>query len=332
MGESAAGVTVRTFRPEDEESLLRLLIAAFGRWPGREVTVSPAEHLHWKLRSSDEALRGHTVAEVRGSIIGCRLFRYLGGYAEGRPVRACRGFDAAVHPDFRGRGVMTRLRDLALERHRASMDIQLGGYSRIEAMIQVHASEERYPFGNRIEVLERLAGAARPREQAGWAITAPARFDEGIDAFWEQARKQFDFIITRDRSVLNWRYCDVRGGSFLVRTVDEGGAIVAYIAYKRERAKGYIADLLALPGREDALEALVGEALRHFDSEGASAVRCWLPSRHPYRDVLAGHGFTRRRIEKSLRWGPLRTPASELAMLADPQAAIHLTMGDSDLI
>jgi len=330
---SLADVTVRPFQPEDEESLLQLLVLVFDGWPHREVAVEPIEYLRWKLSSSEEALRCHAIAEAASTIVGCRISRFFGVQAAGRGLRALWFYDAAVHPDFRRKRVMTRVRDLGLDLVRGSCDLQMGGYTRNPAIGRLHAVEERYPFANPIEVLERQAGAtSMARADGPWTITAPARFDERIGVFWEAASRQFEFITVRDRQVLNWRYCDVRGGSFQVRLAEQEGRVLAYIVFRREHAKGYIADLLALPGREDALEALILEALGHFDGEGVSAVRCWLPAHHVYREVLVRHGFARRRIEKSLRWGPLRTPASELAMLADPQAGMHLTMGDSDLI
>jgi len=333
MGEPAAAVTVRPFRPEDEDGLLRLLIAAFGRWPAREVTASPAEHLHWKLRSSEAAFQAHVVAEAGGQIVGCRLFRIFDVHTGGRPLRACWGFDVAVLPDFRGQGVMTRLRDFGLAQLRRSVDLQFGGNTKVPAMRRLNAQLELYPFANRLDLLERRAGAAsRAGADAPWTIGAPAQLDERIDALWEEARRPFDFITTRDRSVLNWRYCDVRGGSFQVRTAEQEGSVLAYVAWKREHDKGYVADLLALPDRLDALGSLVAEAVRHCDRAGLPVVRCWLPSHHPYREVLLRQGFAPRRPYTRQRWGPLRAPVSELGMLADPQAAFHFTMGDTDLV
>jgi GNAT superfamily N-acetyltransferase len=323
-------VTIRTYQPGDEDGLLRALQAAFDRWPSREVAVAPAEYLAWKLRSSEEALRGHTVAEANGHVVGCRLFRYFDVHTSNGPMRGCWGFDAAVHPDYRGQGVMRRLRDLALERNRGVCDLQIGGYSRIEAMIKVHADEERYAFANTIELLERArpGGPAVPILDA----VAPPAFDARFDVFWEAARGQFDFMFKRDRTVLSWRYGDVRGGSYHVRTAEEHGELLAYVVCKRERDKGYIVDLLALAGRLDALDGAVGEAVAYLDADGVSAVRCWLPGHHPYQEVLARHGFAHRRFEKTMRWGPLRTSRSGLSVLDDPHGSFHFTMGDSDLI
>jgi hypothetical protein len=209
-------------------------------------------------------------------------------------------------------------------------DLQIGGYSRIEAMMRIHGREERYPFANTIELLERArpGGTAVPISNA----VAPPVFDERFDTLWAAARGQFDFLLRRDRAVLSWRYGDLRGGSFQVRTAEEHGELLAYVVCKREHNKGYIVDLLALPGRLDALDGAAGAAVAYLDADGVSAVRCWLPRHHPYQDVLARHGFAHRRFEKTMRWGPLRTPRSGLAVLDDPHGSFHFTMGDSDLI
>ena len=159
MGEQAIDVTVRTFRPEDEESLLELLALAFNGWPHREVAVEPADYLRWKLSSSEEALTSHVVAEAGSTIVGCRFFRFFDVRAAGRGLRTFWPYDAAVHPDFRRQRVMTRVRDFSLDLARGSCDLQMGGYIREPAMWRLHAVEERYPFANPIEVLERPAGA-----------------------------------------------------------------------------------------------------------------------------------------------------------------------------
>jgi GNAT superfamily N-acetyltransferase len=333
MGPQAGEVTVRPFRPEDEGGLLRLLIAGFGRWPGREVTVSPAEHLHWKLRSDEEALASHVVAEAGGRIVGCRLFRLFDVATDGRSLRASWGSDVAVHPDFRGLGVMTRVYGFSHALLCRSIDLQFSGNTKVPAVRRLNDGEGLEPFGNLLDLLERPAGATSAAgENAAWTIGAPAQLDERFDAFWDDARRPFEFITKRDRSALNWRYCDVRGGSFQVRTAEQEGRVLAYAVYKREHDKGYIADLLALPGRLDALDGVVAEAVRHFDGAGLAAARCVLPSHHPYREVLLRHGFARRRRYARQCWGPLRTPASELGVLADPQAALHFTLGDTDLV
>jgi len=200
-------------------------------------------------------------------------------------------------------------------------------------MRRLNAELELYPFGNRLDLLERHAGATSiGNVDVPWTISAPAQLDERSDAFWDEARRPFQFITKRDRSTLNWRYCDVRGGVYHMRLAEQDGKVLAYVVLRREHDKGYIPDLLALPGRLDALDSLIAEAARHFDSAGLPVVRCWLASHHPYREVLLRHGFARRRRYTRQRWGPLRTPASELGMLADPQAAFHFTMGDSDLV
>jgi len=122
-----ADVAMRPFRPDDEEAVLRLLEAAFDGWPNRELAVGAAEHLHWKLRSSEQALRSHVVAEAGSTIVACRLFRIFDVETRGRPLRASWGSDTAVHPDFHGQRVMTRLRDFSLAQLRRSVDLQFGG-------------------------------------------------------------------------------------------------------------------------------------------------------------------------------------------------------------
>jgi hypothetical protein len=89
---------------------------------------------------------------------------------------------------------------------------------------------------------------------------------------------------------------------------------------------GALVDLLVLPGRLDIAAALIKDALSVMDQHGVSMVRCALPTRHPYNGVLHASGFfdPRRRMEVRVSG-----PAVNVDFLADPEARIHFTFGDT---
>ena len=52
-------VSLRFFRPGDEENLLGLIQRVFEAWPTADAGAPPIEHLRWKLSSHREATAHH---------------------------------------------------------------------------------------------------------------------------------------------------------------------------------------------------------------------------------------------------------------------------------
>ena len=104
----------------------------------------------------------------------------------------------------------------------------------------------------------------------------------------------------RDAAYLNWRYCDPRAGAFRITGAFDREALLGYVVTKIEGSRGYIADLLALPGRTDIARSLVEEALRSFRESNVAAVRCGMTRRHPYYRLLRRYGFLDSR--RSFTW------------------------------
>jgi hypothetical protein len=160
-----------------------------------------------------------------------------------------------------------------------------------------------------------------------------SRFDERIDAFFEEASKPFDFIVDRTAQYLNWRYCDPRGGIFNPVLAELDEEILGYAVLKMSDGHGYVADLLALPGRRDVAAALIRYAIASTRRHRAMALTCWMPLHHTYTDLLRRHGFfdSVRNAGASVVTGKAMRP-EELAFLKEPTARAHITHGDSDWI
>ena len=172
----------------------------------------------------------------------------------------------------------------------------------------------------------------RSASAASWTIDTTSQFDERADQFWEQAREQFDVIKVRDREYLNWRFCDPRAGEFIVRTAEEDGALLGYLAFRLEGKRALIADLLALPGRSDVVRSLIDDAVRLAHQNGAYQIRCWSVEGHSYLRELRRAGFANYPNVISLSYGAWSTPSSELTFLADRATRIHFQTSDTDHI
>jgi hypothetical protein len=164
------------------------------------------------------------------------------------------------------------------------------------------------------------------------SIAALERFDERIGGFFEEAARPFDFIVVRSADYLHWRYCDPAAGRFTIRVAEQQGRLLGYLVFKIAEGEGYIADLLALPGRSDVVRSLVEDALRHFREAGVEQVTCWMVSRHPYNGILRRYGFLDSGKDVGFGCREVSLDRSDLDFLEDLRARIHLTHGDTDWI
>ena len=212
-------------------------------------------------------------------------------------------------------------------------DLSYGYQSGRVAARKAYASMESGSFANGLSVLVAPTRSAPPDgvSRDPWSLRSVKMFDERIDVFWKEASHQFDFATARSRELLNWRYCDRRGGNFSVVLAEQDGRILGYTVERCSRGKGYIADLLALPGRLDVVSSLVRTALADLSRAGVEEAACWLTLRHAYLKTLAGLGF-KETGTKDLTYLPFKTPDTELSYLRSPKTAVHLVAGDTDLI
>jgi len=171
----------------------------------------------------------------------------------------------------------------------------------------------------------------RRAKRAG-SITTPERFDDRIEELFDEAAKPFDYLIVRGKDYMNWRYCDPAAGSFRIRAAEQHGRLLGYSVFKLAEGEGYIADLLALPGRTDVVRSLIEDALHLFRRAGVERVTCWMISRHPYNGILRRYGFIDSRSDVGFRRRVVSLDKSELEFLGDAGARIHLTHGDTDWI
>lgn len=335
-----------------DAALLHLLLVAFGRWPAVEIQVDPIEHLRWKASGLEDSAQLHRITEVDGRIassVFCIVQRIKVRDGEARSILAT---DRCVHPDFQRRGLAQAIgRWRRKHPDEQPCDIQFGVQSPHPALqrIRKRVSSGVYDIANELQAMS-LALRPRPGEDAGdtqqasdppraaaaraavsWDIVAAERFDKRIDDFWRRAAQPFDFIVVRTEAYMNWRYADPRAGRFAIRLAEEDDELLGYAVLRISHGKGYIADMLALPGRLDVVRSLIDDAVPQLWELGAFRVDCWLPAVHPYQTPLREAGFTFRKRPAELDVN-LREMDIDVEFLAEPDAAIHVVAGDTDLV
>ena len=363
------GARIRDAVEADVSQMLELLFRAFQRWPALETQVPPVEHLRWKMQCEPITARRGLVAEVDGRIVAMMLRIVRRVRVKGRDCLARDTVDAAVDPLYQGRGLYNAILDYSRE---GPQEAELGldvWYSTNPRTRSRSRPQKAKSLGNPIQVLRKpcrpRAIIARNREQYGgrlpaplailgiklesvfnrvghppywrrlrrdWLIRTLERFDDRIEGFFDEASRPFEFAVVKTKDYLNWRYFDPTSGRFAVRAAEEQGRLLGYLVLKVTEGEGYIADLLALPGRTDVVRSLIEDALRIFREAGVERVTCWVISRHPYNGILRRYGFIDSRKDVGFRYQPLSLEDEDLEFLNDPSTRVHLTHGDTDWI
>ncbi len=108
---NGADLEVRSATSADDPAVLALLGTSLGWVPDEQ----HAAFFDWKHRQNPAGASPAWVAVDGERIVGYRTFVRWEFEHAGREVAAVRAVDTATHPDYRGRGVFSRLTRLALE-------------------------------------------------------------------------------------------------------------------------------------------------------------------------------------------------------------------------
>jgi hypothetical protein len=340
------------------DEMLAIFRAGFGQWPFIEPEVSHLDYLRWKMSGPATSL-GSFQGRLGGRLVYATIV--FASWVRIKGVRRLRlsFLDACVDPAARGRGIFSRA-----VAHQETLEYRCD-FSMFERSATVKVQRrlgrrDQRPLANRVNVMTRILVPSGPPTShhglkrlpvitaafAAWllgSMLAATRrrpaveprdvtcIDERFDVLFERAASSFDVIAERTAEFLRWRYGDRRGGRYVLRELTEGDRLVGYSVVRTAGAHAYLADLLVLPGRGDAVTTLVADAVAIATASGATMLDCWLPRHHPYRAALRRQGLFGRR-DAGVSYHPVELPAEELAPLADRRARIHFTLGDTDLI
>ena len=355
------GLLIRPVRDDELPAIVEHLQVSFEGWPVVDVSVPPIDHLRWKLGDGWPGEVYNFVGEIDGRMVAVQLHQIWRTKAGDRELLALRGWDAAVHPDVRGRGIMSQMRPAMIRAALPKVHF-LFGSSREPAMVTLVRREPRLSFAQPWLALQRpfTIGAAlsvfklrpgrSPRKlarsvatMARWlrpgahhdapcTVRTAGRFDSRLDALYERAAAQFDFAVVRSQEVLDWRYADRRAGGFTIRFAEQDGELLGYTVLRVNKGVGYVADVLALPDRVDVVESLARDAADVLRETGVGVAECWLMANHVYVEAFRAAGFLGRRSRTPPTFEAVGIPESELAFLCEPDAAVHLTIGDMDIV
>jgi GNAT superfamily N-acetyltransferase len=362
---------VRHYRPGDEESIVALLETTFGRWPNFYLDCEPIDHWKWKYLDNPFKVNSTIIGEFAGEIVACRHDQPIRLKIGDETLFCNLGSDLAVHPDHRRKGYSHSLSMLSREskerygydfsyfvssnpmwvqrlekRERATnFPHQILNYVRIfDIDLQLEKMPVDGPLVKKygylsIEVLNRIRNTfsekiSYPRKD----IEILKEFDEDYQRFWDELKAQYDFIVDRGSSYMNWRYLDPRAGNFIVLKAEDEefhGFIVLFINQIIEDYPiGYIVDMLTSRSDIHTAHQLVEYAVDYFTKQGVNIINCLAVKNQHYVKALQMNGFVSSMIELKIFHGRSGLRSNDEILINKLRTSrndrVHFMYGDID--
>ena len=292
--------SIRSATAEDTPEILDLIAASYERQdePGR------LAFWQWKHTANPFGVSPCLVAESNGRLVGVRAFLRWTWRSGGRNVRAVRAVDTATHPDWRGKGVFSRLTTRLVEQmeregvsfiYNTPNTKSMPGYLKLGWALVTRVPLWVRPL--RLSSLVRRALGNAPTEPptlGQFDTVARVLGDSRLPAFLSDVALPDDRLHTAHTlTYLRWRYGEIPGLSYQARFEMAGGAGALVIARGRVRGRFRevtISDLLVTPSTRGIQigRAVVSDLVRTADADYVAACTA---SGTAERDVLSRAAF-----------------------------------------
>ena len=364
---SEDGLSYRPYELGDGEKIVELLDIVFNGWPQHDLGCTPLEHWTWKNGGGKNSSLGAVCVHnerIVGSLQSIPRSIRIGEAS----LPGSYGVDFAVHPDYKRRGISTRLNTITdglLKDSGVAFSYAIVGNPILVKAYSKRYPEFPHPMANLVRIRDidaqleampmespwlvklgysafRLLNTARRRldppefRKTEFKIKRLDRFDERADDLWEEVSVDHDFICDRSADYLNWRYCDPRAGDFIAMMAEgDDGELLGYSVlrvnkYLEGYPVGYIVDLLGCPGRRDVVEALAADSLEYFDANDVNIVNCLVAKGHPHEKALKRLGFVDSRVKIRIFIDEYERKGLFNGIVESPPSRIHFSWGDHD--
>jgi hypothetical protein len=314
----------REYGPGDEERILSLWKMVF---PDGESGRGEPGYWYWQFRDPPAGSARIRLAVVDEQIVGHYAVIPVSMQVEGKAILGTLSLDTMTHPEFRRQGMFTTLAsELYEELGRAGFPItygfpnenSIGGFvKKLQwthvCSLPVYVKPLRAgEIADGLLTNPLLGAIAKPLARLGAAIVSSSarvsdhaqasihwldRFDEGADELWQEAHDQDKIALTRSAAYLNWRYFQNPLRSYRAVAYVEGSRLLAYAVVRCMNRfglrGGMITDLVGLPGRDDALEAVLASVEERFVGKEMDLIACLLHGDRRGTRLLRRSGFLR---------------------------------------
>jgi hypothetical protein len=235
--------------------------------------------------------------------------------------------DVGVHPDFRGQGIYNQflpIREKLIKDNEIKLSYGLGGNPILIKHVQRAGERMSFPFIiskmvkiRDINLHQKYFPGSGEKQRLGYHILKTLNyfrsardvsdsqectireikvFKDDIDTFWNKLNDRYGFIMIRNKEYLNWRYCDIRAGEYIVKVAKSGKEIIGYSVFKISKVNpdypiGYIVDLLTLPGRIDVVSSLISDGVDYFIHNDVNCIMTNVVKNSMIESILYNEGF-----------------------------------------
>jgi GNAT superfamily N-acetyltransferase len=328
---------VRFLESGDEEEVITLLDHVFNGWHKNTLNYSPLEYWKWKFQDNP-AKRGHpaSVALKDGKIVGCLHDLHMVCKLGNKEIFVGQGCDLAVHPEHRRRGLYNKMLD-KLDDSRLGNNISMcisvtgnpilwkssdrKGIPRLQSpalyLVRVRDIDLHLKYRpmdnpwvikvgvNLLKMIQRNTKKSN-EQNADIKLKRVTSFDDEAKEYYNKIKSSYNFISVKSPEYLNWRFCDKRGGNYLVTAAYIENILEGYIVSKVNRVdpdylEGSIVELQYHPGRFDVARTLLNDSMSYFDSENVNIIYTWVLRNQSIIRIYENVGFINSRRDQQVR-------------------------------
>jgi hypothetical protein len=181
------------------------------------------------------------------------------------------------------------------------------------------------------------------RRMLGWrrlrwipTISEITRFDASHDRLWEEVEHEYQCIVVRDASYLNWKYVDQPGQDFVRIAVrrDEKLVAIAVVLIVEPGStyvyrRGFLVDLIVPISDAEVIWAAL-EAVRKICTDRSVDLLTFYLINHALRESITSYGFFARKPTRFFLVA-MQGVSTEENELMSSHKNWFITMGDSDI-
>lgn len=173
----------------------------------------------------------------------------------------------------------------------------------------------------------------------GTRIKRITKFDKRFDAFWQKTKQDYQTLVVRNATYLNWRYAENGHSAYEIVCLEENvsrevrGYIVMCQKREKDLRRGLIMELVTLKKDLEAVKLLLNHAIGFFQKKRLDAVECWmLPHCDAYQELIKSGFRLRQKEGMCLHFQHVKqTGRNPLFGQMNERKNWYMSLGDSDL-
>lgn len=227
--------SIRSALPEDLPEILNLLEICLG-----DSVPRSAEYWEWKHLRNPFGVSPSVVAEAGGKLVGLRVFMRWKWKLGNKEVQAVRAVDTVTHPDWRGKGIFSRLTSQLvdqMQKEQVSFVFNTPNNSSRPGYLKMGwKMVTRLPVWIRpLSPLKILLAPFQSNKQRSWPGEQESGHLDQIEGWENGYESDKRYHTARSMSYFRWRYQEIPGFRYFAASKEESDAEAQMIFRIRTR-------------------------------------------------------------------------------------------------